>query len=95
MLDSVHEFLNFEIDKKYKNINQKLKILEWIQTPSHDQHSSFYPRVVNQTIATFTPDVLSLLSKGLKYNLSYKRENWIKILTIEAETAITKLPVVE
>jgi len=55
ILDSVHEYINTEMHSKYKNINQKLKNLEVTQTPSHDQHRSFHPHVVNQTNATFTP----------------------------------------
>ena len=37
-------------------------------------------------------DELSLLNKGLKYNLSYKNKNWIQTLALETETAITQLP---
>ena len=34
---------------------------------------------------------MTLLQKGLKYNLQTKRENWIQTLALEAETAIQKL----
>ena len=33
-----------------------------------------------------------LLNKGLKYNLSHKRKQWISNLAFEAETATTLLP---
>ena len=35
---------------------------------------------------------MSMLQKGLKYNLHKKEENWIQNLALEAETAIQKLP---
>jgi hypothetical protein len=55
----------------------------------------FYPRVINKRDITFTNDELSLLNKGLKNNLSFKHKNWIKTLALEAETAITQLPMAE
>jgi len=36
-----------------------------------------------------------LLNKGLKYNIRYKQNDWIKTSALEAETDITKLPVIE
>jgi hypothetical protein len=48
--------------------------------------------VINNTDISFTQCEMSLLQKGLKYNLHTKRENWIQNLTLEAETAIQKLP---
>ena len=51
------------------------------------KHRYFYPRVI-----AFTIDELTLLNKGLKYNLNHKQKNWIKTLTLEAESAITQLP---
>jgi hypothetical protein len=41
---------------------------------------------------TFTSDELSLLNKGLKYNLGYKHRDLIATLALEAETAISQLP---
>jgi hypothetical protein len=35
---------------------------------------------------------MALLHKGPKYNLHAKKKNWIQNLTLEAETAISKLP---
>ena len=34
---------------------------------------------------------MGLLQKGLKYNIHAKRENWIQILALEAETSVTQL----
>jgi hypothetical protein len=34
-------------------------------------------------------------NKGLKYNLKYKRKNWIKTSALEAEEAISFLPVAD
>jgi hypothetical protein len=46
----------------------------------------------NKTNINFTSDELTLLNKGLKYNLSFKKNNWIESLALEAETAISLLP---
>jgi hypothetical protein len=48
--------------------------------------------VINKTNITFTPQELTLLNKGLKYNLSFKKKNWIESLALEADTAISLLP---
>ena len=40
----------------------------------------------------FSNDEMTLLNKGLKYNLNYKRKYWLSNLAIEAEAAITTLP---
>jgi len=34
-------------------------------------------------------DKQTLLNKGLKYNLSYKQKDWIRMLALEAERAIS------
>jgi hypothetical protein len=52
----------------------------------------FYPRVDKRTDITFSGDELALLNKGLKYNLNFKRKNWIENLALEAETAVSYLP---
>jgi hypothetical protein len=56
---------------------------------------TFTPRVINKTDITFSSDELALLNKGLKYNPHHKHKNWIKTLALEAETAITLLPIYE
>jgi hypothetical protein len=60
------------------SINQILAKLEETQTPNLINHRDFYPRVVNKTNISFTPDELTLLGKGLKYNLSYKPKDLIQ-----------------
>jgi len=35
----------------------------------------------------------TLLNKSLKYNLSYKQKDWIRMLALEAERAISQLPI--
>ena len=56
---------------------------------------NIYPCVVNKTDITFSNDELTLLNKGLKYNLNHKHKNWIRTLALKAETAITQLPMCE
>jgi hypothetical protein len=94
-LDLINESINKEMTKKHETIKLKLKKLEKIQTSTPTHHKKFYPRVVNKTDVTFNADELALLNKGLKYNLSYKRNNWIETLALKAETAVSKLPVLE
>ena len=74
----------------WKHVNHLLT-----QTSTPKYFKTFYPRVINNTAIKFTGDELSLLNKGLKYNLNYKNKNWIKTLALETETAITQLPVQE
>jgi hypothetical protein len=45
--------------------------------------------VINKTNVVFTADELTLLNKGLKYNLSLKQKEWINTLALTAETAVT------
>jgi hypothetical protein len=78
ILDSIHESINQEIEKKYKAIDMKLCKLMKTQTKDPDCQGQFYSWVINKTNIEFTNDELSLLNKGLKYNLSYNKKNWIK-----------------
>jgi hypothetical protein len=85
----IHDSINKEMDKKYNTINQKLKKkLEKTQYPNPEYHKKFYPRVVNKTNIVFTADELTLLNKDFKYNLIYKRKDWIKTLAFETEMAV-------
>jgi hypothetical protein len=96
IVDSVRESINYEMKRKCKTINQKLQKLGKIQIFTPEFHKTFFPRVVNNTSVIVTHDELALLNKGFKYNLSHKRKDWIKKnLALEAETAISKLPVHE
>jgi hypothetical protein len=49
----------------------------------------FFPKVVNYTNIDFTKEEITLLSKGLQYNLHNKNKSWLKYLAIEADTAIS------
>lgn len=40
---------------------------------------------------TFPEAEMKVLGKGLKYNLHYRHKDWIKLLAIEADTAISKM----
>jgi len=91
-MESILFLVNREADKKYRTINAKLNQLSKSQTNNSDFHKQLYPRAVNKTNITFTSDELSLLNKGLKYNLGHKQRNWIATLALEAETAISQLP---
>jgi len=65
------------------------------QTENPDTKIQFYPRVINKTDIVFTEEEMSLLNRGLKYNLSYKRKYWFSNIALEAENAIMLLPVQE
>jgi hypothetical protein len=52
----------------------------------------FYRRVVNETAVKFSDEEMTLLNKGLKYNLSHKRKHWLSNLALEAKNAIMLLP---
>ena len=76
--------INREMGKKYKTMDEKLKKLIQSQSYKPSTSTQFYPRVVNKTNIHFSDDELGLLNKGLKYNLSKKREHWISNLALEA-----------
>ena len=92
IMESILVTVNQEANKKYKTINTKLNQLMKTQTNNLDFQKQFYPRVINNTSITFTNDEMSLLNKGLKYNLGHKNKGWITTLALEAETAISQLP---
>jgi len=48
--------------------------------------------VINQPDIKFTKRELTLLNKGLKYNLGHKHKHCIRDLDLEAECAIALLP---
>jgi hypothetical protein len=62
------------------------------QKPKTKDNKHFYPRVVNKTEIDFSKEEISLLNKGLKYNLEHKRKHWVNNLAFEAESAISLLP---
>jgi hypothetical protein len=93
--ESVIEKINVESEKKYETIIKKRKQLEATQSKNPKQQKKFYPRVVNKTNIDFTNEEMTVLNKGLKYNLSHKNKNWIETLALEAETALSLLPSTE
>jgi len=76
------------LEKKLLNLSQKQ-----IKTPS--EQCSFYPRVVNNTDITFSDNGITLLNKGLKYNLHHRKRHWLTDIALEAETAINLLPIAD
>jgi hypothetical protein len=70
----------------------KINKLTQNQTNNQNTDIQFYPRVINKTNIFFSDDELTLLNKGLKYNLSQKRKHWLSDLAFEAEAAVTLLP---
>ena len=84
--------LQNEIQKTYQNLDKKLGKLSQAQTIQLQQRHEFYPKVINNTNILFTQCEMTLLQKGLKYNLHTKQGNWIQNLALKAETAIQKLP---
>jgi len=59
------------------------------------QVHTFYPRVVNKSNIPFSETEMTLLQKGLKYNLHTKCRDWLKNLALEAETAVSHLPIAD
>ena len=94
ILDSIHNSINQQLENTTLQ-KKNSKELVHIQTKTPDSVRYIYPCVVNKTDITFSNDELTLLNKGLKYNLNHKHKNWIRTLALEAETAITKLPIFE
>jgi hypothetical protein len=92
ILRSIHESLNCEMERKYKALDAKIGKLTQTQVNNHNTDIQFCPRVINKTNIPFDDEELSLLNKGLKYNLNQKRKHWLSDLAFEAETAVTLLP---
>jgi hypothetical protein len=90
--DTIEPKLNKLISEKYERLGTKLQKLAQEQTVTPKTHHNFYPRVVNKSSITFTNDEITLLNKGLKYNLHRKKGKWLTNLALEAETDINLLP---
>jgi hypothetical protein len=77
---------------KYNNINNKLKKLKKDNKIYTQQNEHvFHQRVDKLSNVMFTNEEMTLLNKGLKYNLHHKHKRWIQTLAIEADTAINLL----
>jgi hypothetical protein len=61
------------MDMKYKSIEHKLNKLTLKQTEKPNNNTHFYPRVINETDIEFSNEEMTLLNKGLKYNLRHKK----------------------
>jgi hypothetical protein len=83
------------MEKKQKTMDDKIMKLMQNQVNKPSNTTSFYHRVVNKTDVIFSNEEIELLNKGVKYNLSKKPNQWIRNLALEAEAAITLLPLGE
>jgi hypothetical protein len=90
--NTLERTLQRDLQTKYKKLDTKINKLTETQTRTPHKTHTFYPRVVNKSNIPFTEAEMTLLQKGLKYNLHTKRNDWLKNLALEAETAITQLP---
>ena len=93
--ESILESINKEMQRKYKNLDEKLEKLTLKQPRKPNHNIQFYPRVINETKIEFSKEEITLLNKGPKYNLSHKKTHWLKNIAFEAENAITLLPTQE
>jgi hypothetical protein len=88
----VHDDIQKTLNTKYQNMKKKLQSLSSTSHTTNTQPYIFHPRVTNKTTIPFTDKELTLLQKGLKYNLPYRPKNWIQHLALETETATSQLP---
>jgi hypothetical protein len=92
ILPSVIHTLNLGMEKRYKQLDLKINKLVATHTEKPKIKTQFYPKVINKTDITFTDEEMTLLNKGLKYNLNYRNKGRLSTLALEAETAISLLP---
>jgi hypothetical protein len=88
----IDEKLNQYVEKKYKNLDSKTEKLTYNKNKYADANTQYYPRVVNKTTIQFSKVEMTLLNKGLKYNLTHKGKYWLSNIALEDEVAITILP---
>jgi len=58
-------------------------------------HHTFYSRIVNNTDITFSNKEIELLEEGPTYNLHHKKKHCFTNLALEAEDAISLLPMTD
>jgi hypothetical protein len=90
--ESILDTVNQVFEKKYQLLDNKISRLAKAQKQEVDKNNMFYPRVINKTNIEISNEELSLLNKGIKYNLGYKQRHWISNLAFEVEGALTLLP---
>jgi hypothetical protein len=90
--NTIENTLQKEMKTRYKKLDTKINKLTKAQTVTPKQTQNFYRRVVNNTNIPFSKQEMTLLHKGLKYNLHTKSHKWLENLALEAETAVSKLP---
>jgi hypothetical protein len=84
--------LQRKLQTRYKKLDTKISKLAKAQKMTPQQVHNFYPRVVNNTNIPFSEPEITLLQKGLEYNLHMKHHNWLENLALEGETAVSQLP---
>jgi hypothetical protein len=89
---SIHHSFHRISEQKYRHINEKLEKLHSATLHRETPQIQFHSRVVNLTDITFTTDELTVLEKGMQYNLHHKPKHWIRNLAWEPESAISQLP---
>jgi hypothetical protein len=95
--NNIEESINHKLQEMVKIHQKQHKIhnLTKSQTENITNENNHHPRVINTTDINFTQAEIQLLSKGLKYNLHYRRKNWLETLALEVETAISNLDITE
>jgi hypothetical protein len=92
----ITDTINRKLEIKRKNQLEKLEALKKAHDGSQTRKTNmnFYPIVVNNnSTIKFSTQEITLLEKGLKYNLHRKPKNWIQRMALEAETAISYIDV--
>jgi len=82
MHQHIEEKLRRESRTKYKTLDSNIKRLSITQTKTPQVPHMFYPRIINNSNISFTNSEMTLLQKGLKYNIQSKQRNWIQNLTL-------------
>lgn len=95
ILDEINTSIKRIIRNKKSTLRKKLNHLVNLQKSKEMAilfDFEFYPRVINQTSIVFSNDEMSLLNKGLKYNLSCSKNKNLFNVFINAEMAIKSIP---